>query len=106
MKVEIMRASGLPLQPDQVEKYMEDWRLLFDKCKAHTERKNRTNTLPKLLDRVERQLRSKYEQIRVIDYPTSHRAMLKLWKEYGNLMVAKRADSEKLLLVIIDQDVS
>lgn len=106
--IEIMRQSGLPLDPADVEKYIADWRELFDKCQEKVNASKDTDRyspdrLPRLLNRVEQILMKRYKNIDVIEFPKSNKAWLKLWNQYGNIMVAKRADSDVVILAIKDQ---
>lgn len=103
-----MRKSGLPIEHADVEKYIQDWRDLFDKCQEKVNKSKGTDRyspdrLPRLLERVERILGKRYETIRLINLPKSNKAWLKLWNQYGNVLIAKRADSNKIILAIKDE---
>jgi hypothetical protein len=96
--------------------YDEEWKQLFDKAEIKAEQVFQKTTgkltktpkmivLQRLLRFVERQLTLKYGSEEVVDLPKSEKAWSKLSERFGDnpILVAKRQDNGKIILVLMDQ---
>lgn len=112
MKVKVMRASGHPIKLSEIEAYKQDWRELYDrvqrKCQVGEDAAGFKSVdilrMQKLLARVEQSLMKKYNRVEEWDLLDSPKAMSDKIDEFGNIMLTKRADSDELLYVILDED--
>ena len=111
-KVKVMRASGHPLDLEDIEAYKQDWRDLFDKVQdkcaigenANGDQNQQMFRMQKLLARCERILLNRYNRVGEWEFISSPEQATALMEEHGNIMLTRRRDSGELLYVILDED--
>lgn len=111
MTVQICRASGRPVNWDNVAAYEQEFRMLYDKALAHVGVNEKSiinedvgTRLNKLLNRLQRILLVKYPTTEERGLPTTDAEWLDLVKQHGPVAVCSRTDKQGIALVIMDAD--
>jgi len=109
MKLNIIRASGNPVDPEMEAEHKAAWQEGFDKLTE--EHGKHGPAINDALDEFERFLSNKYNHLTVdqVKFPRSKKAWLELCMKYGNVMITTAVEDNEhmksgdLLLVINDQ---
>ena len=114
-KLKIYRQSGSPVAPDMQQKYDEEFKAAFDKCELKADKVFQKNVgyltkvprmivMQRLLRYAERSLVKKYNGQAEVELPKSAKAWSALLSKFGDtpLLVAKSADGEALVLILMD----
>jgi len=112
MKVKVMRASGHPIELEDIEAYKEAWKLLFDKVQrkcslgenANGDQAQNMFRMQKLLARCEQILMKQYNRVGEWDFITTPEQAVEIMEKHGNIMLTRRQDSGEPLYVILDED--
>jgi hypothetical protein len=111
MKVQICRASGLPVKYEDIPKYQEAQRVLYDKVKLHVLGEENTpltmqeaERMQKLLTRLEKQAIKKFKTIDYISLKGTKASWLELVATHGPITLAKNSDTGELAVIIMDVD--
>lgn len=111
MTVQICRASGRPVNMENIEKYETEFKALYDKAmlKVGINEKSLINEetgvrINKLLNRLQRILLRKYPTTEDMALPTTEQAWLDLVKQKGPIAIASRTDKQGVALVVMDAD--
>lgn len=110
MKVQIVKQSGKPVEPEAALAFEAEFREMYDKAETKAEKLAQKTGKPvmKLLERylsfAELLMNRKHNQDQFITLPTSARAWRTLIDKHGNIpiLVAKRSDKKATVLVIMD----
>lgn len=121
MKLQLLRQSGRPVTPSDVEGYESDFRALYDKAELKSETAFQKRTakgpgskgynvpkvviLQRLLSYGERQLVKKWNKAVEIEVPRSKAGMLKLLSTYEDtpILIAKSTDGKNLVAILMDE---
>lgn len=102
--MKLMRASGLPVELENLNAYQTEWTAEFDRLKD----KHKTDMLSLQSDlaALENELLAKYKCIIDIDFIKSQKGLKKLMDTYQcPIMVAvSAADAKELVYVLMDRD--
>ena len=108
-KIKVVRASGLPIDEENLKAYKNEWRDLVDKatlkCRVKNEYKKSVIEpirMNKLLDRLEKILAKKYELIGEWEATTSQKKWRERVEKYGNITIAAARDSKEVIYIIMD----
>jgi hypothetical protein len=108
MKLQICRASGLPVKYEDIEAYKEAHRLLYDKIKVHVlgdgelmtqEEANRMN---RLLDRLTKKALARFKVIDTLETKGTVKSWLELIEKHGPIALAKNAETGSLVAILMD----
>jgi hypothetical protein len=101
-KVKVCRATGRPVDTENIEKFLEEFRRIYDKaarlCKMDMLRLNRK------IAKVENILGKKYPTVIEVDFPNTAKKWQDHLNKYGPTIVTTMRDSQQLVLVIDDVD--
>jgi len=111
MKVTLVRASGRPVNIDNIQAYEQEFRTQYDKVLAHVGVNEQSimnedtgTRINKLLNRIQKILLKKYPVQEEVQLPKSQRAWSKLVAQVGPVAVATRLDKAGVALVIMDAE--
>lgn len=112
MQVNIIRRTGMPVELDDMNNYMNEFRALFDKAEKILKREAEKigNKQPDMLKmqgriaKIQNALTKKYPTIQQVDLPASPQSWLDLQAKYGNILVSRMMDKDEVVLVIEDQE--
>jgi hypothetical protein len=112
-ELQVVRASGLPIDLVDIVKYEEEFKQIYDKVllKLKVDEKimlsrNTAERMNRLLDRCQKILLKKYPKEAYWPLPKSPRAWLKITATLGPIAIAKHAHNGNLVLIIMDADFS
>lgn len=103
MKLRTIRFSGLPVSPENLKQYNEEWKSAYD---AILEQHGQDMlTVHQKVEQLEKDLQAKYVQIESNKLPASKKAWVKLLESFdAPIMLARSSeDPNELLLVVMDQ---
>jgi hypothetical protein len=110
-KVKVCRASGLPVQIENLNNFQNEMRAAYDKIllreginldKPLMMEKEQAERMQRLLDRVERILRRKYPNIEYWYNIREPEVWKHLVEKHGPIMIAKDSETGELVYVIYD----
>lgn len=101
-KVKVMRRSGLPVAPEQLELYKTEWKEGFDAAVSKHGRE--MVGLNQELAELEKKLNDKYPTIAEWDYPNNTNDTVTLLEQYGNILMARHSELNELVYVIEDNE--
>lgn len=109
MKIKAIRKSGYPVNLEEKDAMINEWRETFDrafqKCKVKDSDKIPDQLrLQKLLGRLERVIGNKYSTVVDWDLIKSDEEWKNKVTEYGNIMVTTHTGTGELLYVIMDEE--
>ena len=108
MKVQICRASGLPVKFSDIEAYNEAHRALYDRVKVHVLGTNELMSaeesarMNKLLSRLAPKTLTAFKTIDTINIKGTKASFLELVAEHGPIAIAKNSQTNDLALIIMD----
>lgn len=112
-KIETMRMSGLPVDPEEYAEFNKKWKDVYDKVlEKYLPEQNENFTdnwrvqqpiIQKILDRYERMLQHKYKSIVDWNEITTAEEWNKVVTDHGPVLIAKAKDTDKIVYVIADQ---
>lgn len=112
MKIQVYRQSGMPVNESDQAGYTAEWKAFYDKAEARAKERfsddNESEPYFMLLERYlrygERQLVKKYNVAVEVELPKTVRGWTKLMETYQDtpVILARRQDSGKLILIIAD----
>lgn len=108
MKIQICRASGLPVKFEDIQAYNEAHRQLYDKVANHVLGENRlmtqeeANRMNKLLTRLVERTLPKFKTVDTIDVSGTKKSWLDLVAQHGPIALAKNSETNQLAAIIMD----
>lgn len=102
MKVPICRFTGLPVELEDVPKYRDEFRRLFDIAERVC-KKDQLRMQMKLA-KVEKALNKKFPTLSEVDFCNTPEDWKQLMGKYGNILVSANRHTGDLVFVIDDRD--
>lgn len=112
MKIQVYRQSGEPVEEKDRAAYTQEWQTFYDKAETRAreihnqgpESESYFILLQRFLSYGERQLVKKYNVAVEVELPKSIRSWTKLIEQFHDtpIILARRQDSGKLVLIIAD----
>jgi len=108
MKIQICRASGLPVKFSDIEAFNEASRQLYDKVKMHVVGdRNLLNELEsermnRLLTRLGKRVLQSFKLVEDLTVNGTKKSWLELVSEHGPIALAKNSETGALTAVIMD----
>jgi len=101
--VRIIRFSSMPVDPENLQKYNDEWKSGFDAIEAKF--KPDMLVVHQEAEKLEQALQEKYVQIALATLPKSQKQWVELLNKFdAPIMIAKSSENPKeLVLVIMDQ---
>jgi 16S rRNA C967 or C1407 C5-methylase (RsmB/RsmF family) len=103
MKLRTIRFSGLPVKPENLKAYNEEWQTRYDETLAKYSPD--MLTIHKELEKLEAELQAKFVQIEANKLPTSRKGWMELINNFeAPIMLARSSeDTNELVLVVMDR---
>ena len=110
MKLQICRASGLPVKVADIDAYNEAHRVLYDKVKTKVlgtkelMNNEEATRMQKLLNRLAPRVLKSFKLVEEINVSNSKKAWLELVAQHGPIAMAKNSQTNDLALIIMDAE--
>ncbi len=98
-----MRASGLPVNPENLDKYHEEFRIEYDKIDKEYGIGEKSQMMEPL-EALEKKLLKKYPNVETWNFAKTQKQWKEMVEEYGPVAVALDQDTGKPVYVIMDVD--
>lgn len=102
MSVKLIRQSGLPVELENLEKFKEEFRRLFDIAERVCRKDNLR--MQKKLARIEKVLQDKYPTVIDIELPNSDESWGALQEKFGNILVSRHKHTNEMILIVSDME--
>jgi hypothetical protein len=101
MKIKIVRQSGRPIELEDLNSFLAEYKEAHDRCEEEAGRD--MGKFQELFLPEEKKLAIKYGSERTVNFPSSKKSIEKFIEKYGNYTIIKDHRKDDLVLVIMDE---